>query len=58
MNKTEVINKLSLTTGVIEADCKKVLDALENILNDELASSKSVSNAFDKVYKLMQLFRK
>ena len=57
MNKTEVISKLSLATGLIEADCSKVLESLEDILREELESSKSVSNALDKVYKLMQLFR-
>ncbi|MDQ0339709.1 hypothetical protein J2S00_002502 [Caldalkalibacillus uzonensis] len=44
--------------GVNINDCKKVLDAFEEVLNDELSHSKDVSSAFDKVYKVLHKNKK
>jgi len=57
MNKTSVVRNVSEMSGVDSLICVKVLDALERILNTELASSKGIGNAFDKIYKVMSLFR-
>ena len=57
MNKTNVIRKVSDISGVDSLACAKVLDALEKVLNTELESSKGIGNAFDKIYKVMSLFR-
>lgn len=58
MNNAEVINKVSENSGVNVNDCEKVLNALENLLDDELSNSKSVAGAFEKIYKLMTYFNK
>ncbi|MBY7142624.1 HU family DNA-binding protein [Virgibacillus sp. NKC19-3] len=58
MNHVELMSKISESTGVSITDCEKVLNALENVLDDELSNSTSVSGAFDKIYKLMTFFNK
>jgi len=64
MNKTSVVRNVSEISGVDLAECEKVMDALQKVLNDELASSKNRGKAFDKIYdavwkslKIMSLFR-
>lgn len=58
MNKKETIAKVSQLSGIEYSDCCKVIKALEQVLNEELENSKGVGNAFDKVYKIMGIFKK
>ena len=53
MNKTEMIAKVSVESGIGVEECEKVLDAFEEVLSEELATSKRVGNIFEKVYKIM-----
>ena len=57
MNRTEVITEISQISGVAPEDCDKVINALEQVLNRELESSKGIKNAFGKIYKLMSIFK-
>lgn len=57
MNKTNVISKVSEISGVASLECVRVLDALESVLSTELEASKGIGKAFDKIYKVMSLFR-
>lgn len=56
MNRTELTAEVSRLPGVSTADCDKVLEALEQVLNDKLASSKGIKSAFGKIHELMNLF--
>ncbi len=58
MNKQDVVEKVSEISKVSINDCKKVIDALEKVLEDDLESSQGLLNAFDKFHKLINLFRK
>ncbi|MDQ0272745.1 HU family DNA-binding protein [Cytobacillus purgationiresistens] len=58
MNNEELIKKVSENSGVNVDDCERVLNALEDVLDNELSNSKSVAGAFDKIYKLMTYFNK
>lgn len=58
MNNYELLKKISDDTGINIDDCEKVLNALEDVLDEELSNSKSASGAFDKIYKLMTYFNK
>ena len=40
MNKREIITKVSERSGISWEECEKVLDAFEEVLSDELSSSK------------------
>lgn len=53
MNKEEVIARVAAQSGVNEEDCRRVLKALETVLSDELADSKGVMSALDKVQKVL-----
>lgn len=53
MNNSEMIAKVSEKSGVNTEDCQKVLDAFEEVLANELSSSKDIGSAFDKVYNLL-----
>ncbi len=57
MNKAEVVALVSEKSGVNAADCQKVLDMFEQVLSDELANSKRVGDAFDKVYNILSFFK-
>lgn len=57
MNHTEVVAKVSEKSGINMDDCNKVLKAFEEVLGDELAHSKEVGSAFDKVYKILHFFK-
>lgn len=57
MNKKETLEKVSELSQVTIADCKKVLDALEVVMQEELANRKSIRNIFDMLYKLMGVFK-
>lgn len=57
MNNAEVVAKVAEKSGVNVDDCKKVLDAFEEVLSDELSNSKDIGSAFDKVYKVMSFFK-
>lgn len=56
MNNTEVTLKVSEKSGVPVEDCQKILNALEDVLSDELSNSKDVGNAFEKVYNILSYF--
>jgi nucleoid DNA-binding protein len=58
MNKKETLEKISEISQVNISDCEKVVDALERVLTEELETSKGISSAFDKVYKIMSFFKK
>jgi len=53
MKKRVIITKVAELSGISENDCRKVLDAFENVFNSELSNSGNVMNAFDKVYEIM-----
>ena len=50
MNKAEVILRISEKSGIVQDDCKKVLDAFEEVLSDRL--SHCINNAFYKTYSM------
>lgn len=58
MNKKETLEKVSELSQVTIADCKKVLDALEVVMQEELANRKGIRKIFDMLYKLMGVFKK
>ena len=53
MNKTEIARKVSERSGVEFEECRKVIDAFEKVLEEELADSKGLGGAFDKIYNVM-----
>ena len=57
MNKKETLEKVSELSQVTIADCKKVLDALEVVMQEELANRKGIRYIFDMLYKLMGVFK-
>ncbi|OIJ21524.1 hypothetical protein BKP45_01790 [Anaerobacillus alkalidiazotrophicus] len=57
MNKLEVAGKVSEKSGVNIIDCKKVIDAFEEVLSDELSNSGDISSAFDKVYNVLSFLK-
>ena len=57
MDKTEMIAKVSVESGIGVEECEKVLDAFEEVLSEELATSKRVGNIFEKVYKIMSFLK-
>ncbi|MEW9502819.1 HU family DNA-binding protein [Jeotgalibacillus marinus] len=57
MNNTEVLEEVSEKSGINIDDCKKVLDAFEEVLSDEMSNSENVSSAFDKVYKVLSFLK-
>lgn len=58
MNQNEVITKASQLSGIEYSDCDKVIEALEQVLSEELETSGGIKNAFGKVYKLMGFLKK
>lgn len=58
MDKKEIITKVSERSGVSTEETKKVIDAFEEVLGDELSDSNGLGGAFDKVYKVMEFFKK
>lgn len=58
MNKAEVVTKVSQLSGVEYSDCSKVIEALEQVLGNELEDSNGVRNALDKAYKLIGFLKK
>ena len=58
MNKQEVITKVAHLSGIGYSDCDNVIEALEQVLSEELEASNGVKNAFEKVYKLMGILKK
>ena len=57
MNKTEIARKVSERSGVEFEECRKVIDAFEEVLGEELADSKGLGGAFDKIYNVMSFFK-
>lgn len=58
MNKQEVITKVAQLSGIEYSDCDKVIEALEQVLSEELENSNGIRNAFGKVHKLMGFLKK
>ena len=58
MNKTEMAGKAAERSGVDFETCKKVIDACEKVLEEELGSSKGIGGAFDKIYNVMNFFKR
>ena len=56
-NKRDMALKISAKTGFDTEDCKKMLDAFEEILSEELKNSKGLGGAFDKVYGIMSFLK-
>ena len=50
MNKTEIITEVSQMTSVSVADCEKVLDALEEVLEGELNRKGWKNGLFDMIF--------
>lgn len=57
MNKKEIIVKISERSQVSTANCEKVLEALESVLQDELANRKGLRNVFLVVYRIMGVIK-
>lgn len=57
MNKKEILIKVSEISETEIERCEKVVDALEKVLENEFASSKGLSSAFDKFCKLINVFK-
>ena len=57
MNKTEIARKTAEKSGVDFEECKKVIDAFEKVLEEELGSSGGIGGAFDKIYNVMNFFK-
>ncbi|MCC8142529.1 MAG: HU family DNA-binding protein [Tannerellaceae bacterium] len=53
MNKREVISSVAARSGVSPAACEKVINAFEDVFNEELENSTWKGSLFDKVYKLI-----
>ncbi|MDR1403511.1 MAG: hypothetical protein LBJ60_07425 [Tannerellaceae bacterium] len=58
MNKREVVARASQLSGVEYSDCCKVVEALEQVLNDGLEASGGVKNALEKAYNLIGFLKK
>lgn len=58
MNKKEVQLRVSKESGVNTADCEKVLNAFEKVFEAEIAGSRGVMSAFDKIYRIMSFIKK
>lgn len=58
MNKSGIIEKVAGLSGVNEADCRKVLDALEAVFQNELSQSGGCRYMMNKIYCLLAYFRK
>ncbi|MDR3430079.1 MULTISPECIES: HU family DNA-binding protein [Silvimonas] len=52
MNKAEVILAVSARSGINAADCEKVLEAFEKILDDELSASPTIGKVTDRLFGL------
>lgn len=57
MDKNMIAAKVSARSGISEEDCKKVIDSFEEVLSEELESSKSLGKAFNRVYNIMNFFK-
>lgn len=57
MNKLELRTKVSEKSGVDAEDCTKVINALQEVLSDEIAGSKVKSSVFDVIYKMMRALK-
>ncbi|MDR2879673.1 MAG: HU family DNA-binding protein [Fusobacteriales bacterium] len=57
MNKTEIAGKVSERSGVEFEECRKVIDAFEKVLEEELTDSKGLGGVFDQVYNVMSFFK-
>lgn len=57
MDKAEVVLKVSEKSGIDEDDCRKVLDAFEEVVSNHLSDSKGVGAAFETVYKMMSFIK-
>lgn len=58
MRHNDLVKKTSDKAGVNEKDCDRVLNGLEDVLEEDLAFSKHVRNAVDKLYNLLGYFKR
>jgi len=58
MNKRELLLKTSKLSGIETSACEKVLKTLEEVMSDELESSKNAKSFFEKLYNLMSILKK
>lgn len=58
MNKDTMAAKVSVRSGISEDICKKIIDNFEEVLSEELESSKSLGKAFNRVYNIMNFFKR
>lgn len=58
MNKREVIEKVSVKSGLEMEDCNKVLEAFEDVITTELYQSKNAAGAFDKIFDLLSFIKR
>lgn len=57
MEHRQLVEKISHKTGINQEDCNLVLNALEDVLEEDLASSKNIGSAADKIYNIIGYFR-
>ena len=57
MNKKEMAEKVSERSGVSLEESKKVIDAFEKVLEEELGNAGGLGGAFDKLYSVMHFFK-
>ena len=57
MDKTEISRRVSERSGIGFEECRKVIDAFEKVLEEELADSKGLGGAFDKIYNVLHFFK-
>ena len=55
MNKTEIITEVSQMTSVSVADCEKVLDALEEVLEGELNRKGWKNGISEMIFKIISV---
>lgn len=56
MNRKDILTNTAKISNIDIADCEKVINALEKVLEDEF-SSQGLSAAFDKFCKLINIFK-
>ena len=57
MDKNELYLKLSQKSGLETDACKRVIDAFEDVLSEELSISDDTGALFDNLYKLISFFK-
>ena len=57
MNKTEMSKRVSEKSGIDFEVCRKAVDALEKVMEEELADTKGLGGKIDKIYNVMHFFK-